>query len=399
MTGALISTLQNVLKDDYLPPVVEQINQKVLLLQRLDASDREIVGNQAVVPLHTNRTAAIGSRAENSSLPSAGAQAFTRATYTLKSHYGRIEITGQAIQRTKNNVGAFVQGLQVEMDGVKNDITKDMARQTYGDGSGKVGACATSGASTTITLNSNEPLLKGQIYNGMLVDIGTAGMAASLAAGQAVSAVNATASTFVIPTSIATTSGTHFVFRAGNASGGTVFELNGLQAIINSTANQALGGITPSNDYWDNLRLASGGSLSISLMQQAWNNVMFNGETPTACYCSLGVQRSYYQLLQSQVRYVDSQTLAGGFKALEFMGEPLIADVDAPFGKLFFVVEPHIKVYADGDWRWLDQDGSILHWVVNKDAYEAVLARYMEMGSDRRNVQLVVTGITDTSGT
>ena len=74
MPGATLSTLSAVLKDFYLPPVVDQLNNEVFLFSKLDTSNEELVGNRAVVPLHTTRTGGIGPAAENAALPAATAQ-------------------------------------------------------------------------------------------------------------------------------------------------------------------------------------------------------------------------------------------------------------------------------------------------------------------------------------
>ena len=59
--SAVISTVSNLLKDVYLPPVVEQLSNEVELLNRIKKkSDAELVGNQVVLPLHTNRSGGIG---------------------------------------------------------------------------------------------------------------------------------------------------------------------------------------------------------------------------------------------------------------------------------------------------------------------------------------------------
>jgi hypothetical protein len=289
------------------------------------------------------------------------------------------------------------------MAGLQNDLKKDMARILYNDGTGQIANTTAAGPTNTITLTSAEPLRKGQIYNGMLIDIATvAGALLTAAGGVQVSAVNVAGPSFTISGAAVTTTGSHNIYRQGNIVSGTgvINEANGLKSVVNATANQPLGGITPVNgDYWDNLRLASGGTLSITLMQQAWNTVVFNGETPTAIYTTLGCQRAYYVLLQSQVRYVEPTTLKGGFKALDFMDEPLIADVDAPFTNMYFLNESYLRLFTmSNDWFWLEEDGKMLKWVQQQDGWEAVIANYFNFGATRRNVQLVMTGITDPTG-
>ena len=84
MAGANLTTLENVLKDMYLPPVVEQLNNEVLIIQILEARSQELFGRQAIVPLHYGRSGGVGARAENGALPSPGNQAYNKAVYDLK---------------------------------------------------------------------------------------------------------------------------------------------------------------------------------------------------------------------------------------------------------------------------------------------------------------------------
>jgi hypothetical protein len=168
-----------------------------------------------------------------------------------------------------------------------------------------------------------------------------------------------------------------------------------------ATAANTVGGIDASqaaNSYWDNLRNTAGGALSLDTMMQAYNQVKIAGGNLTAIIGSYGLQRAYFNLLQSQVRYTEPQTIKGGFSVLDFMGMPFIADRLAPFGKLFFLDESYLKVFTNRDWHFLDEDGHILKWVPNQDAWQAYLARYINMGASRRNCQMVVSGLTDANG-
>jgi hypothetical protein len=95
---------------------------------------------------------------------------------------------------------------------------------------------------------------------------------------------------------------------------------------------------------------------------------------------------------------MDATSFSGGFKALDWQGLPLVADVDAPFGKVHFLDEKTLKVFSPKDWSFLDEDGDVLKWVVGFDAWEAVLARYINLGTGRRGVNLVLGDINDATG-
>ena len=407
MAGANLSTLSTILKEYYLGPVAEQLNNEVLLLSRLESKSEDLVGKRAYVPLHWGRSSGIGARAEAAALPAAGKQQYEKAVYDLKYLYGRVEVTGPSMAKTKNEAGAFLQALKSELDGVRNDLKKDLARQIYGTGTGAI-ATGTAGSTTTLTV-AIEPIRKGQIYAGMLVDIFdvSASTSAATYTGIEVDSVNLSTGvvTFTTTLAAALASGDYIV-RAGvkvnTAAESNTYsfsdEVDGIQRIVADSAT-ALGGITPTGTatWWDNQRVTSVGALSLGEIQQGLNKARIAGGMPTSIVTSLGVQREFYNLLQTYVRYVEPTANLGysaGFKALDYQGMPVIADIDAPYGKMYILDEGTMQVFSDQDWHFLDADGLTLRQVTGYDKFEAVLARYMNLGATRRNNQVVLTGIT-----
>src|SRR4051812_14956837 len=116
MAGATLTTLSNIMKEYYLAPIQDQFNQEVLVTQLLQVDSENLEGLKAVIPLHTGRSGGIGSRAELVQLPTAGNQAYQRATYDLKYHYARIQVSGPSISKTKTDAGAFARALKEELD-------------------------------------------------------------------------------------------------------------------------------------------------------------------------------------------------------------------------------------------------------------------------------------------
>ena len=462
-----LSTLSNILKEYYLGPVTEQLNNEVLLLSRLESKSEDLVGRRAYVPLHYGRSAGVGARAEAAALPTAGNQQYEKAVYDLKYLYGRIEVTGPSMAKTKNEAGAFLQALKSELDGIRNDLRKDLARQVYGKGDARItSASAVTGTGGVTWTGQNEVVRKGQVYPGMIVYVNAvtgsttpAYTGAGIAAGPnwggtspdtkafRISSVDIVAGTFTFeaaPTSGgASGSATSFaagdfITRAGVSSYAPVEtptgsnpgtnalsdEVDGLQRIVADTAT-AFGGIDAAltgKSWWDNQRVALGSTtdqrqnntdpkgitgaistgtdgyqnLTFSAVQQGLNQARIAGGMPSSIVTSFGVQREFYSLFTTQVQYIDPKTLdyAQGFKTLSYNGMPVIADIEAPYGKMYILDESTLKVYSDQDWHFLDADGLTLRQVTGYDKFEAVMARYMNLGATRRNNQVVLTGIT-----
>jgi len=401
MPGATISTLTSILKEYYLPPVRDQINNEIAVLARWDVNNKDLVGNAAFVPLHTARSGGNGARPELGTLPTATNQTYARAQFDLKYLYGTIQVSGPSLQKSKNTSGAFLEAYKSELDGIKNDLMNDLARQFYGNGDARLFQCGSSGPSTTVTLGSAEPIRQGFVYVGQKIDLGTAADPDTLAAATTITDINEATPSITIGTSVTVTSA-NYGYVAGNTSATdatVVYEVdNGLQKLVSTAAN-TVGGINASTSkYWDNLRDTAGGALTEDNMVKNWNNVRIRGGKPSIILGSFGLQRVYFNALQGLRQFVEPTKIRGGFQLLEFQGMPFLADRHSPYGNLFFLDESHLMVFSPADWDFLARDGQAVKWVQNQDAFQSVLFRYLNIGTDRRNVQLRMSGLTDALG-
>ena len=159
----------------------------------------------------------------------------------------------------------------------------------------------------------------------------------------------------------------------------------------------------PLQGWHDNLWAANmffaGGvprALTPDLMQQGFDASEEIGQAvATIGLCSYAVRRRYVDLLTPDRRYVGANTyeMDGGYKAVDYNGIPIVPEKDCPEATLFFLSEPNIAYALMSDFYWLDKDGAILKWVDRRDAWEAVMAWYAEMYTDRRNAHSVIGDI------
>ena len=393
-----LTTLSAILKNLYLPPVVEQLNNEVLFLQRLENRGDEIFGLQAITPLHYARSGRVGARGENEQLPQQGAQQYAQAVWDLKYNYGGVRVTGPSMAKTSSQAGAFLQALQSELDGIRNDLRRDVARQCYSDGSAALGTVAVNTAVNTLVLQTSgyEALVKGQLYIGQFIDIGTPANPTLDASNREItnySIATSTTSSITVSGAAVTTAAGDSVFVQGNALSGSVSrEMDGLKKLVSTSANTVGGIAEGSNAYWAPIRDATGGALAKDPLTKAFARVNIAGGSPSIMIGSFGMQRALFNLLQTQVQYIEPLNLKGGFTAIEYMGQPFVADRDAPWGNIYLLDERFLKVFTNRDWHFLDEDGHILKQVAGFDAWEALLARYMNLGITRRNVQMVMSG-------
>jgi hypothetical protein len=405
--GSVLSVLTDVLKNLYLGTVNEQINNEVLVTQilQLDSKHVDLEGLQAVIALHTGRSSGIGSRDELDNLPATGNQVYKKAVYDLKYHYATIQVSGQALQKTKSNVGAFLRAYESELAGIKNDVAMDFARQIYGDGTGFIGVANGAGtAASVVTLTSAEPIVKGFLYPGMVIDIGTT--AAPQASASAVTILDVNEATPSITlTANATWLNSDKISRAGNNKASATKEMDaGLQSLVSTAAN-TIGGIDSStNSVWANLADTSGGAIALTNLMQDFNKVSNKGvkANQLLTLTTPGLARRLFETadFKSNVRFVNTTNIGAGFEQLEFSAGAgkltLTTDRLAPWGKVFMVPTENFRMFTPGDWDFLAKDGQAVKWVQNKDAFQSILYRYANMGTNRRNNSLVYSGLTDT---
>ncbi len=134
----------------------EQLRDKNPALQFIEASASHITqnGKQVQFDTHIGRNSGIGARGLRENLPTAGAQKYKQANLYLKNLYGTIEVDGQLFEQAADNYNAFINVVDNEIKGLKRDLSQDLNRQIYGDGTGKLATVASvSGA--VITVDSN----------------------------------------------------------------------------------------------------------------------------------------------------------------------------------------------------------------------------------------------------
>ena len=403
---ATLATIESYLKEVYQGRIREQLNDEIVALKRITRSGagvtNEVGGKYVTFPIHTRRNSGIGSRFESEALPAPGQQGHAAARVGLKYAYGGVQLTGQAISLSDTDAKAFAKALDNEVEGLKNDLKKDMNRQIYGTGNGAIGVAT--GANT----GAVAPVADARLFQiGMVVDTQTGTTIDNT--GLIVASVDLTTGANTV--TFTTTPGTalanaDIIVRKGSgiAAGGTK-ELTGLAAIVSDSGT--LYNINPSTEpEWKASVNANGGTpraLSEALMIRMTDDIRTKGGSTTLILQSLGVRRAYFNLLSQLRQTVNTQEFTGGFSGLAFTtdrGEiPVVADTDAPLNTQWFINEDAVTYYRDEEWHFLDKDGSMWKQVRDSngdyDAYYARMVEYHELGTDRRNSHGVIKDITE----
>ena len=414
---ATTSTLDAALKEYYLPPAREQLNNENMMLAQIERSTQHVEGRRAVLSLHVSRNTGIGARGEGEALPTAGSQGYAEQRVGLAYNYLRIKVSGQAMKATVNDSGSFVRALSSEMTQGVNDLRRDINRQIFGDGNNSVAQCASVSTATVTLASDTTPEQMNQITVGAKFDIGTVSNATAKGDSLTVSSVDK-ANLQVVFTSNPTSGidGTHFLFRedakkdadgsaADAADNAGTKELLGLQKIIGATGTSLHNVDSSTYPSWSSTINSNGGTnraATDTLFEKVIDDIDIEaGKSPTLCVTTKGVRRNYAAQLKSMKRFNDgaSLTLKGGFKALTIdcgdVSLPLVADRDCPINTAFLINTNLVVQHEMSDWEWADYDGAILRNTSGYDQFEAYMFKYHQLCTDQRNAHGKITDLSE----
>lgn len=395
--GATLTTASAVTKEifeDY--GIVGQLSAEAVALKRVESTGEgvettKVGGKYVKFPIRVRRNPGIGYRNELETLPVAGNQGYAEVRVGLKYGYGRLQITGPAMRLIDSDAQGFVDLVDDEMQGLKNDLVKDSARIVYGDGSGSMAVLS----GTHTTANIFQVADAQYLSVGDIIDVVSTGGTVR-GSSRTITAISGTSVTYS-GADIASDVNTDLVVRTGSFGR----EPNGFSSIIKATGT--LYNVDPAVEpVWAATIDSNGGTLralSEGLMIALVDSVRRkSGKRPTVGLASLGVRRAYFNLLTQQRRYTDTKKFDGGFEGLAFhVGKeiPIVDDPDAPASKFWFPSEEDLKVYRDEDWHFDDTDGAIWSRVTDVDAYEARGIKYWEIGTKQRNAHGAIFDITE----
>jgi hypothetical protein len=427
MAGVDIAAYSAVLKNVYLPPVQEALNNATILLSRIEKQTRDLSGNSWVVPIHYGRNYAAGlGIADGGYTPTPGVQSFATATSSPKFIYGTVKFTGPAIAATKNDQGSFVRAIKSEIDGLMRDVKRAVNRQLHGDGKDALAYFVSSTNATNIVVDdgngyAHTHLTAGQAIPVSLVD-------ASAPHNEFADNVNITITlgssstggfSAVLSTSLSTTAvvadGDYFVPSTGTGANDTSTlgrQMMGISGIISAadpvvpagggTLTGLHGLAVATYPWWASQIVGSDAShadLSFATMQSLFSLIATNSDYSEAdiklLLSSYQVRDKYVQLCTDERRFFNTMTLDGGFEAVTFNGKPLVPDSQCKRGRIYYLVPEVLKIFRTSDFEWMDRHGNYLQFVPGVDAYTATLVHYGDLVCLQRNCLGAYVGITE----
>lgn len=368
MATQTLALADAILKDLYVGPIVEQLNQKTFMLDQIERDSEHIdhTGRRAVVPVHKNRNRGRGSIGDGGTLPVAGRQDWMDAIIGIRYHLYGIELTDAAIEGSKRSEGAFVSLLEAESKGVATDMRKDINRQVFGTGDGIL-TLVVSNAAGVVTVDTNQYIQVGDTVDILVAATGatTNGVVGATVTARATGGWQ-TGTITVSPAPAGAVAGTYAVYITGNRNQ----EMDGLRNIISASRTlHAINSATAGNEFWNGFvqnvgasmaALATGGE---SFYEQAYDGVGRVGHGDVDVFLTTrGVRRRLADTYASQKRMNDARMVDvhGGYTAIMVNETPVIADDDAPAWTGFGVNRDSFKWYEQVKPGWLEsRDGNV----------------------------------------
>lgn len=418
---SLVENLKNV----YEPGMTNQFPEENITYNLFSTADKKPGGNGLIGAVRYARAQSGGARAESTKLPDPLTGKKDQYTITPKYIYETLRITGPAIESTKADVMAFVDGLADEIDDHYKNMLANLNRMSHWDGFGQLArltAAATVPADTWAGTFDNDI---GVMYlaEGMLVDFYASagdtvpGSSGSAVFGQRILSITPSTNVVIFETNATTYKANHPTLSSltngvattmangaiavalgarelGWASTDTPVEMYGLDAIFDDgTALAAFEGITvASNPKWAANILSNSSvnrELTVDLMLTACDlSRRRSGEKPDTILMGLGQRRKYANLFLADVRF-DPEVLKGGYRTLTFAaGDGSVKIIIDPLcqpNKMYFFPMGAIKKYELTPLGWGNLDGSQLHQRASYDEWEAYLRIYTQLGITQRN--------------
>ena len=382
-----LETADKALKSVYLGVVTEQLNTAVNpLLTKIEQTSSDVWGKDIIKLVSYGLNGGVGAGDETGSLPMAAGNNYAQYKVELKNLYGSIEISDKAIRASQSNVGAFVNLLNAEMEGLLKASKYNLGRMLYGDGNGVLAMVATASATatTSITLSSVK-----KVAIGMVIDIFNKDGEKILAQARIID-VDRIAKIIKIDKQVSAVSTTDYI-TIQNSKG---FELTGLGAIFGTND---IYGLARANNTWLNpyKKDLNNAALDMGTIQEAIDYIdETTGSAVNFITCAYDVKKAYIKNLSANRLNVDDMTLDGGFKALSYSGIPLVSDKFIEDGEMYLLNTDDFKMHQLCDWRWLEGDnGNVIKQKLGNPTYTATLVKYADIVCDRPCGQAKLSGI------
>ena len=418
--AATLTTLSAVMKQFYLGPLQDQLNNEIMAFDLFQKEKVDWVGREAIIPVRTARNESPAFSAD-ASLPPVGQQTYASLTVSAKYLYGRMEIQGPAIAQAKASVGAFINGLQVELDGAMETV-KNAADQAMFTGGGAVGFLNERDnfpANTPIEFSGNIDLIPETAVAkvaGTLVRLDTyksiaVTMYRDAGAKQHIKFDGPVDTRDIDGAGTAAAGTAHLVIIGGKeAESMGIYGNLGEKTHFGVDRSDQVAPASKANEVLQSIiraaNLSGSGDrvdLSTGRMQAILDDIATeSGSTPDCMIAHYVFRQQYVGQLSftstattatSRTKSVDNGDAGFDMGSLSFNGIPLKVSRHCGKGLLIFLHTKSWSLVQIEDPNLADLDGNVLSRVTGSDSYEAYVRYYYNLVCKQPNRNAILVGL------
>lgn len=414
--AANLTTADSILKEFYIAPIIEQINQEAFALQTFETESVDWQGKKAIVPLHTARNSGVGFRGEGQPLPVAGAQGYDRIEIPPKFLYGRFGFTGPALEFSDTERGSFEPVMTGEMKRLVEDCRAILDKACFTGGS--VIGLVWQQQNGTVWQYSGRPDVSVDASWGVDVGVGHSVQFVQLdtfAAIGAVTQVNSiTETVLTLNAAVDTTASANgTVFAVVHQDAARLTEMSG---ILDNLFNPTFENITRTaaagkQILFGNSLVADFAAaapvffdLSLDALQIMLDKILLTSNaSPDLMVLNPVHRQSYTTLLQGTAAGIpgalrsDVKSGAGkgdaGYTSIGYADIPFRTAQHCPKGSIHFISKKFWGIFQRRPGDFAQADGKVLNKVPNFDAYEGFWKQYLNLIATRPNASGTLTGV------
>lgn len=419
--AATISTLSAILKDFYLGPIAEQLNQEILVYELFEKATVDWSGKSVIIPVHVTRNTSTGFTTDGGALPTGtDNEGYKSLSATAKFLYGKFKISGPAISSAKSGANSFIGYVDGEMNELVKDV-KTKANQSAIFGGACIGYVWQKHDSATFEYSGR------QTAQGLTLGVGqectlyrmdtyaAVGVATRLNTITVDSCTfNANINTSAVPGGVVMA----VVATTGVITAGITAESSGVTTNLSTPSHFGVDRTTATGTATElqsnHLTVSNGGvavvkdayqALNLDRLQAVLDTILERADaTPELILMNPVMRQEYTSLLVGTAAanlFVQSGEAKkvgdGGFTGLSYGGIPIRTSKDCFKGTLIFLAPKEWKLCELEAPGFADLDGNILARSyaggAMTDNYEGFYRMYYETVCLRPNANAILTGV------
>ena len=416
MPGSDLTQWDPLLKDDYAPAIVNQLQDEnnILKFMESEVPDDTWVGRKKIIPIKIGRNYSGGSIPAGGRLPQAGRSAYRDFEVPMKNTYGRVGFERNVILQSRSKKGSWQQVIPTEMESLSEALSFHRNRVCWGYGSGILALVnGTITASTTVTVDAPGNVTGSVMGNRYLYGDSTSGMFVAFLDGsnnveavRTITGVAANGLSVTVDAAVTLTDNDKIVIAQSDAQNSFNLEPEGILAgIDDGTYVTTYHGLSRTTFPLLQSHVVTGvGALSLDAIQQPIDAVSIRvGAQIDFFGAEHAVRRAYLALLETDRRYTGADLMSpdGGTKAakkptgknITYGDIPFVVDRDCPYRMLFGVNKASWTRYVEDEGSWADDEGHVLKWVPEYDQYTAFFSIFDNFHNQTPNKNFRMEGI------